>query len=247
MKIRIASDLHFELHADDGEAMTRELTTGDFDVLVIAGDLDSFGKIYRSLVMVCAMADPKPVVYVHGNHEAYGGEIERVYEDVVRAKETAGNLVYLERETAMVLGRRFVGCALWYRHSSGIEPLDRCIADFVWIHNIYSWLKARGKKSADFLRETVREDDIVVTHYLPHPNSIADKYNGSSLNGYFLNDVSDVVEGRKAALWIHGHTHTSCDYVVGSTRVVCNPLGYVTTDMPDEPNVKFSSSFDIEV
>jgi hypothetical protein len=27
-------------------------------------------------------------------------------------------------------------------------------------------------------------------------------------------------------LWIHGHTHDRCDYVLAETRVVANPLGY---------------------
>jgi len=27
-------------------------------------------------------------------------------------------------------------------------------------------------------------------------------------------------------LWIHGHGHDRCDYVLGKTRVVANPLGY---------------------
>ena len=30
----------------------------------------------------------------------------------------------------------------------------------------------------------------------------------------------------RAALWIHGHTHTAFDYDVRGTRVVCNPRGY---------------------
>jgi hypothetical protein len=30
-----------------------------------------------------------------------------------------------------------------------------------------------------------------------------------------------------AGLWIHGHIHESCNYLVGNrTRVVCNPRGY---------------------
>ncbi len=29
-----------------------------------------------------------------------------------------------------------------------------------------------------------------------------------------------------AALWIHGHTHGCCDYVLGGTRVVANACGY---------------------
>jgi len=29
-----------------------------------------------------------------------------------------------------------------------------------------------------------------------------------------------------ADLWIHGHVHSSADYVVEGTRVVCNARGY---------------------
>jgi len=28
-------------------------------------------------------------------------------------------------------------------------------------------------------------------------------------------------------LWTHGHTHEDFDYMVGSTRIVCNPRGYI--------------------
>jgi len=28
-------------------------------------------------------------------------------------------------------------------------------------------------------------------------------------------------------LWTHGHTHEEFDYMVGTTRVVCNPRGYI--------------------
>ena len=32
--------------------------------------------------------------------------------------------------------------------------------------------------------------------------------------------------GPPVAVWIHGHTHESCDYVEQGTRVLCNPRGY---------------------
>jgi predicted phosphodiesterase len=27
-------------------------------------------------------------------------------------------------------------------------------------------------------------------------------------------------------LWVHGHMHNASDYMLGTTRVVCNPRGY---------------------
>jgi Icc-related predicted phosphoesterase len=83
----------------------------------------------------------------------------------------------------------------------------------------------------------------VVTHHLPHPRSIDPYFAGSPLNRFFLHDVSNTVECGEAALWVHGHTHASCDYRVGKTRVVCNPFGYAT----DGANAAFRADYDIIV
>jgi predicted phosphodiesterase len=81
---------------------------------------------------------------------------------------------------------------------------------------------------------------------MPHPRSVAAQYAGLPLNVYFLHDVSKTVENGSAALWIHGHTHMTCDYTVGTTRVVCNPFGYPQF-FPGEPNPQFRTDFDVVV
>lgn len=246
MKIRIASDLHFEFHADHGASLARELALGDFDVLVVAGDLSSYDGLRAALRSVCEAVAPKPVVYVLGNHEAYGGTWELACEEASRVQMTAKNFTFLEQAIAVIQGRRFVGCTLWFPHSGRREPLDRHIADFSAIGGIRKWLPETAEASARFLATVVRAGDVVVTHHLPHPRSIAARYAGSPLNGYFLHDVSKTVESASAALWIHGHTHASCNYVAGATRVVCNPFGYARS-IPGEPNPQFRSDFDVVV
>ena len=49
---------------------------------------------------------------------------------------------------------------------------------------------------------------------------------GKTLTLYFVNHRPELSEG--VGLWIHGHTHASCDYIIPETgcRVVCNPHGY---------------------
>jgi len=37
--------------------------------------------------------------------------------------------------------------------------------------------------------------------------------------------------GLSVSLWIHGQTPESFDYVVNSTRVVCNPRGYAPMEL----------------
>lgn len=56
-------------------------------------------------------------------------------------------------------------------------------------------------------------------------------------------NLDDLVEASGAVLWVHGHTHASCDYRIGRTRVVCNPRGY----HPDGLNSDFDPDFIVEV
>ena len=64
---------------------------------------------------------------------------------------------------------------------------------------------------------------VVVTHYSRHPGSIDPKDAGLLLNPAFCSDLSALTEQSGPAPWLHGHTLASCDYRVGSMRVVCNP------------------------
>ena len=48
------------------------------------------------------------------------------------------------------------------------------------------------------------------------------------MNGGFRSNCDDFISYRpQIKLWMHGHTHEDFDYVLGETRVVCNPRGYV--------------------
>jgi hypothetical protein len=48
------------------------------------------------------------------------------------------------------------------------------------------------------------------------------------MNGGFSSDMSEFILDRpQICLWTHGHMHDPFDYVIGSTRVVCNPRGYI--------------------
>jgi hypothetical protein len=70
---------------------------------------------------------------------------------------------------------------------------------------------------------------VVVTHHAPTALSIAECYKGDTLmNGAFHSDLSDFILDRpQIKLWTHGHMHNKSDYMVGDTRVVCNPRGYI--------------------
>ena len=45
--------------------------------------------------------------------------------------------------------------------------------------------------------------------------------------GYHSNLEEFIMDRPNIKLWTHGHTHEDFDYMVGDTRVVCNPRGYI--------------------
>jgi hypothetical protein len=51
------------------------------------------------------------------------------------------------------------------------------------------------------------------------------------MNGAFASDLSEFIMDRpQIKLWTHGHMHNQSDYMMGTTRVVCNPRGYSGAD-----------------
>jgi predicted phosphodiesterase len=228
MRLRVFSDLHLERQAfspPDVEA----------DLVVLAGDIDNgaAGIEWARRTFV------GPVLYLAGNHEYYEGEFEAV-QNALGAAARASGVVLLDCSEAVLDGTRFLGCALWTDYSlvpeasrpPVIESARKLGPDYQLIRRgarlfapedaialcarHRAWLE--GKLAEPFPGKTV-----VVTHFAPHPRSIAPAYANHPANPGFVLDLEPMMG--PAAMWIHGHTHTFFDYRVGNTRVVCNPRG----------------------
>ena len=70
---------------------------------------------------------------------------------------------------------------------------------------------------------------IVCGHHAPSKLSEHPKYKHDKLmNGAYNSKLDQFILDRPGIkLWTHGHTHEDFDYMIGSTRVVCNPRGYI--------------------
>lgn len=70
---------------------------------------------------------------------------------------------------------------------------------------------------------------IVCGHHSPSKMSTKPRYEKEVIvNGAYSSDLSEFILDRpQIKLWTHGHTHHKFDYMIGSTRVVCNPRGYI--------------------
>jgi predicted phosphodiesterase len=73
------------------------------------------------------------------------------------------------------------------------------------------------------------EKIVVVGHHTPSHQSCHPRYQHDSLmNGGYHSKLDDyIMDHPQIKLWTNGHTHELYDYMIGDTRVVCNPRGYV--------------------
>lgn len=70
---------------------------------------------------------------------------------------------------------------------------------------------------------------VVVGHHAPSKQSTHPRYKDEVLiNGAYSSDLSEFILDRpQIKVWTHGHTHEPFDYMLGSTRIVANPRGYI--------------------
>lgn len=227
LQIQLISDTHLEFHKDNGQGFLETLPVAA-DVLVVAGDLALFrflGNMQKHFAQLCR--NRKRVFYVQGNHEYYKSapkDVDSLLEAV--EKELPVLRVLRPGQVELWEGRRILGAPLWFRD----DPLNAVYApnlnDFDLIKQFVPWVYEQNTAAVRFLEKELREGDIVVTHHLPSYRSVPPQFVGSSLNRFFVCDLENLVLERQPALWMHGHTHSACDYLIDKCRVVANPLGY---------------------
>lgn len=87
------------------------------------------------------------------------------------------------------------------------------------------------KKMLDYIDHVTRDPGsyIVVGHHSPSERSVAERFKNETLmNGGFRSNLEEfVLNHPQIKLWFHGHMHNNSDYMIGDTRVVCNPRGYI--------------------
>ena len=240
MRIWTMSDLHMEMSTWTLPDVASRVAA---DVLVLAGDVHA--PLRRSLAWLAVQRDEGPlagleIVMVAGNHEFYGAEIvgERAA-GAALARELG--IHYLDRSSVIIDGVRFLGCTLWTDYALDKTPImaqlvaGRSLSDHRLIEKgarkfLPGDALAEHKLDRAWLERALAEpfDDatVVVTHHCVSQRSVHARWQGDPLTPAFSSNLDSLVERSGAALWVHGHTHESCDYLAGGTRVVCNPKGY---------------------
>jgi calcineurin-like phosphoesterase family protein len=240
-RLLVMSDLHIEF----GDL---EVPDVDVDVVVLAGDIH-VGTAAAQWSEDLAWCLGVPVVLIAGNHEHYrtartlhGSMKQNLLDYRAAGERSEGRLIFLERASALVAGVRFLGCTLWTDFGLfGNPPVAMSAAargmnDFRLIayepgvlftpeHAREEFEQAKAFL-ADELAKAFNGPTVVVTHHSPSLRSVPEPFKTDILSAAYSSNLEEFVATSGAALWIHGHHHHSCDYTVGTTRVVSNPRGY---------------------
>jgi hypothetical protein len=191
------------------------------------------------------------VIFIVGNHEHYNGDFQKT---IPHFKDVLGylkNLHILEKETWVLDDVTFVGGTLWTdmnkRDIRTLHEISRMMNDFRCIDNSARLTDGRGWNDRftttdaaddhDAMLEYIRlviegkwdQKFVVVGHHAPSRLSTHPRYSSELImNGGYSSHLDNFIQDRpQIKLWTHGHTHEDFDYRIGSTRILCNPRGYV--------------------
>jgi predicted phosphodiesterase len=252
MKLNILSDLHL------GQG-SLPFPRNDADAVVLAGDI---ARPAEAIAWAAGLG--KPVLYVPGNHEFYGGSIAGTVAQLKQLCRGTGVRV-LDDEETFIGDVRFLGSTLWtdfllfgeQGRATVFEQALRFMRDFSRIHadhdeerlftppDAAALFQRHAAWLARHLAQPYAGTTVVITHHAPSTQSIHPRYEGSPINACFVSDAAHLAGDDRVQLWIHGHTHDSFDYRLNGTRVVCNPRGYSRNGVNENP--AFDPNFIVEV
>ncbi len=254
MKIQLLSDLHLEVHPHFWPR-----PAPDADLLVLAGDIGSYqtgsqlaDADFGLERFSPRMGWPVPVLFVPGNHEYDNLDFDAGH---ARLRETCDRLgiTWLERETWISGGVRFIGTTLWADFDALLTPEDLAAASPAPLlrkrekafraANFYLRKTGTTRHGEPMLADAWREQalvcmqwlrqalatpfdgvTVVVTHFAPSLRSADPRYGVTPGTAGFCNSLDDLLP--LAEWWLHGHLHCQQNYVADGCRVVANTLGY---------------------
>jgi hypothetical protein len=252
--LRIVSDLHTEMRAFN--FALPELETDCETVLVLAGDI---GVGIQGLEFIKPLGKRFPhIIYVAGNHEFYHNDITLVKKniEIILKLEGINNIYVVDRAATLELeGHKFVCGTLWTDFNKN-NPLAHIrvrngLNDYRVINKNGAALSTYDtheifKDTFEYFKNNVDDNTIVITHHMPSLQAVSEEYREEGLiNHGFASDLDNFIIDRKPKYWFFGHGHNSNDFVIGETRLISNPRGYI--HYGDTENSLFNPELLIEI
>jgi predicted phosphohydrolase len=178
----------------------------------------------------------KTTFWIPGNHEYYGSDIsDRAGSFNEKIKD---NLFLLSNVSVIQEDLKIIFTTLWTSISPANQfEIRQRLSDFHAIKfnrkgltsDHYNLLHEQCHSFLnDELSKAGTEKKVIVTHHVPTFMNYPEKYKGDNLNEAFAVEMHNDVLRSQADFWIFGHHHSNThDFVIGSTKLITNQLGYV--------------------
>ena len=271
MKINLVSDLHInvrdiELPGGDVLIIAGDcMEAGHLRLAENAGKNVFMADRYRRFASE-EMTKYRKVVYIMGNHEHYHNTFETTYKWI--SKILPDNVHFLDNDNVQIDDVYFWGGTMWTdmhrRCPITTTQVGMMMNDFhliryedskrvnnYWTNKFTPYCAIQENTFAvqqlsNFLADHRDDKVVVVSHHAPTPQSVNEKYRSEYyLNGGYHNHLQDLImDNPQIKAWVHGHMHDPVDYMVGETRVLCNPRGYAGHEQRAE---EFDPGFAFEV
>ena len=248
--IMVAQDLHD--HPEPANAVERSMIAHGQGL----GRRQEKAQQFRDFLKKVSFQFPH-VIYIAGNHEYYHGKWPDSIQYLRDEASVFPNIYFLENDVKEIDDVVFVGGTLWTDMNKGdratINMVKAMLNDYRVVRDSnknYSKLHPlttldRHRETLAYISKVVDSDPtrkyVVVGHHAPSKRSTKPQYEKDfHLNGGYSSDLNEFIEARpQIKLWTHGHTHDVYDYMVGATRIVCNPRGYEGYEDPSgwNPNL----------
>ena len=270
MKFRLLSDVHLEF--SQGMMDVPPLPEDADTMLILAGDIGLADKPYTYRYFMEDVSEQfSDVIWIPGNHEHYKTSHLRSVVKMQRQldKQQIANIHVGDRFTIVFKDTAFICATLW-TDMNNKDPLTIAYLESELGLNDYKMIRSgstaapylRSLKSFDTLHEFSLSKDyifeeiasckadglktVVVSHHAPSFLSIAPAFQtlGKFMdNGGYASNLGNEIADGGPDVWVHGHIHHSNDYVIGDTRIVCNPRGYFGSEL----NPNFDPNLVIEL
>lgn len=236
LKIQYASDLHLEFPQNSKFIKANPLQPVG-DILVLAGDIVPFVIMSQQDDFFNFLADHFEHTYwLPGNHEYYHFDIAD--KSGVLNERIKNNVTLVNNTSVVHSGVNMLFSTLWSQISVANQwQIERSLNDFHQIkhngsHFTSEHYNAFHHDCLDFIKQSVNHsnvDELVVfSHHCPTFLNYPPKHKGDALNEAFATELYDFIETSNISFWAYGHHHCNTpDFLIGSTLMVTNQLGYV--------------------
>lgn len=243
MKIFYFSDAHDDINRHNISSNIEEYIPDNCDLYLDAGDtsgtIEDLLRFYSN-----PFWEGKRVLFVGGNHLTYCGmPLDKAHNMLKEKFHLHNNITFLENDYVKIDNTIFLGATLW----TDYEAYNRKLYDMRYAYNrirdykyVYFTDDVRltpeitvklHKQTMNYFESRLskfkKHNVVILTHHAPSKLSTSIEYQNDSLNPAFYSNLDSMINKYdNLKLWVHGHIHSSSNYMINNCSVLSNPIGY---------------------